>query len=130
MIYTMSVDVHAHWSEDHPIYRIYVDNDMLVERSFTWPSYQVYLTEHFVCELENGAHTLKIVNCNKSGTLEFKNFILEGKKVMLPSADQNTKWVFATDNRLYMSPKEIAELQAEQRRMRLEHERQVREQAR
>lgn len=130
MMYKMSVDVHAHWSEVAPVYRIYVDSDMLVERTFGWPSYQAHIREHFVCELGNGAHNLRIENCNQSGNLELRHFTLEGKPVTSPSTEQKTKWVFAADNRLYMSSAEIAALQAEQRRMQLEHERQVREQAR
>jgi len=130
MMYKMSVDVHAHWSETAPVYRIYVDNDMLVERTFGWPSYQAHVREHFVCELGNGAHTLRIENCNQSGNLELRYFVLEDKLVTSPSTGQKTKWVFAADNRLYMSAEEIAALQREQRRMQLEHERQVREQAR
>lgn len=129
-MYKMSVDIHAHWSETAPVYRLYVDNDMLVERTFGWPSYQAHVREHFVCELGNGAHSLRIENCNQSGNLELRHFMLEDKPVTSQSTEQKTKWVFAADNRLYMSAEEIAQLQREQRRMQLEHERQVREQAR
>ena len=46
----LEVDVYSHWSDDPPIYRIYVDNEMLVERTFGWPSYQNYITEHMYCD--------------------------------------------------------------------------------
>jgi hypothetical protein len=70
----LEVDVHAHWSSDPPVYRIYVNNEMLVERTFGWPSYQMYLTEHIACDLDTGVHTLTLENLNSNGRFELENF--------------------------------------------------------
>ena len=72
MIYYISVDVHAHWNESPPIYRLYMDNDMLVERTFAWTSHQNYVRENVVCELHDGVHTLKLVNCTPDAGFELK----------------------------------------------------------
>jgi hypothetical protein len=70
----LEVDVYSHWSDDPPIYRIYVDNEMLVERTFGWPSYQNYITEHMYCDLDTGVHTLCLENLDSTSRFELESF--------------------------------------------------------
>ena len=43
---TITVDVYCARSEGSPIYRVYVDDDLLTERNWSWPAYEVYIQEH------------------------------------------------------------------------------------
>lgn len=43
-----------------PKYRIYVDNDLLVERTFVWEWNKNFIQENLIINVESGIHTLKI----------------------------------------------------------------------
>lgn len=73
-----SVEVHCHWSEKPPTYRIYVDNDLITERTFIWPSYKAFVRENIICNLSKGLHKLRIENIGDHGTVRFDNFLYEG----------------------------------------------------
>lgn len=63
---------------DFLIYRIYVDDDMLTERTFGWPAYKTYIRENLVCLLEPGVHNLRIVNVLGVGLFDLTDFSLNG----------------------------------------------------
>lgn len=50
----VACDVVAHWKGDPPVYRIWVSDQLLLERSFTWD--HCYLEEHVcvLCESRKG----------------------------------------------------------------------------
>lgn len=79
----LSADVHCHWSENPPSYRIYVDNDLLTERTFKWAGYQIYIREHMVCNLNPGIHTVRIENCTGPGNFKLENLVVEGSTNVL-----------------------------------------------
>ena len=107
----LEVDVHVNWTDSPPIFRFYVDDELLTERYFTLPPDQFYITEHMYCWLDIGVHTLKLENLDPSSTFELKNF-----KVNNNPANQNlkinegrntkgtngviTKWSFIVDDLL------------------------------
>jgi len=64
---------------DHAIYRIYVDEDMITERTFIWPGYKNYIRENIICILEPGNHTLTVKNCSNEGYFELSDFSLDDK---------------------------------------------------
>jgi hypothetical protein len=78
MLQHIKADVFCHWSENPPVYRIYVNGDMLTERTFGWPGYQVFIRENIICNLEVGIHVIRIENCSPSGSFELKNLMIEG----------------------------------------------------
>lgn len=41
-------------------YRIYVDNDLITERTFIWDKNQTYIAEHIFVQLDKGPHEIKI----------------------------------------------------------------------
>lgn len=90
----MSVDVHCHWSENAPTYRIYINNDMLTERTFRWPGYQNYIKEHLICKLPTGLHTLKIENCSGNGSFSLKDFVIEGTSITRAPGDPENQYTF------------------------------------
>ena len=94
----LKFDVHCHWSETPPIYRIYVDNDMIVERTFGWPGYNVYIQENMVCDLAPGVHCVRIENCNESGDLQLLKLRVDNQEMpKQPGKDgyANKQWTFA-----------------------------------
>jgi hypothetical protein len=99
----LEVDVYGHWSDNPPIYRIYVDNEMLVERTFGWPSYQNYITEHMYCDLDTGVHTLILENLDPNSRFELGYFAVNKQPVnknLLKTNDNKIEWRFIIDNLL------------------------------
>lgn len=60
----IDVDVWCKWQDLPPVYRIYVDEELLTERDFVWETSRHYITEHIEVYLDPGWHELKIINCN------------------------------------------------------------------
>jgi hypothetical protein len=72
MHHTLEIEVQAHWSESAPVYRIYVDDDLLTERTFDWPSFQFCIKERMICDLQTGAHSLRIEKCQDTSELLYR----------------------------------------------------------
>ena len=63
----IDVDVWCQHTDSSPVYRVYVDNDMLTERTFIWPGARNYITEHIEVDIEPGVHQVRIENCSGHG---------------------------------------------------------------
>ncbi len=103
----LEVDVYSHWSENPPIYRIYIDNEMLVERTFGWPSYQNYITEHMYCDLDTGVHTLSLENLDTNSRFELEHFTVDKisvNKNLLKTNGAQIEWRFVVDTVLNNQP--------------------------
>jgi hypothetical protein len=102
----LEVDVCSHWSDNPPVYRIYVDNEMLVERTFGWPSYQNYVREHMYCDLDTGVHTLCLENLDSHSRFELEHFTVDKlpvNKNLLKTNGAKIEWRFIVDNLLNRS---------------------------
>lgn len=87
--YHLTVDVHY----SHPTgiiddsrYRIYVDNEMLTERSWNWLT-NVLIRENLVVQLEPGTHTVSLIESNShitQGRFNLKDLTIDGKLVDTP----------------------------------------------
>jgi len=100
MEHKLEVDVHAHWSDNPPVYRLYVNDEMFTERTFGWPSYQIYIKEHIHCDLETGVHTLRLENLDLSSRFELDNFRINGcvvNKNLRRSNGVSAEWRFIVD---------------------------------
>lgn len=76
----IDVDVWCKYIDTPPIYRVYVDDEMLTERTFIWSSTNQYIREHIEVYLDKGAHEVKIVNCGDHHTVFFaQNITVNGK---------------------------------------------------
>ncbi len=65
MIHTyINVDVWCRYNGEAPIYRVYVDDQLLTERDFIWESSRHYISEHIEVLLDPGWHTITIENCS------------------------------------------------------------------
>jgi hypothetical protein len=78
------VDIHAHWSEQPPAYRIYVDDELMTERDFIWPGSEKYVTENIIVDVEPGDHMLRIDQVKKDGSIIAKNIQVNG----IPSSNK------------------------------------------
>jgi len=76
------VDVHCTVGHDvNPVYRLYVDDELLTERTWTWPSYEVLIRENVLVEFETyGTHTLRIENCGTPDNFYFKSIFVNGSE--------------------------------------------------
>ena len=81
MIHTyINVDVWCRYNGQAPIYRLYVDDQLLTERDFIWESSRHYISEHIEVSLEPGWHEIKVENCS-GGDSEFftRNIVVNGQ---------------------------------------------------
>ena len=84
----ISVDVYCQRNADsNPIYRVYVDNDLLTERTWAWPAYEIYIKENIEVDIEPGQHRVMIYTCNGPGNVIFKNLTVNG--VTIPETVHN-----------------------------------------
>jgi len=73
----LAVDVHCDLSTDSPVYRVYVDNDLYTERTWIWPSYQNFIREHLVAELNPGQHQVRIEKVYGDGNFTVDRFTVD-----------------------------------------------------
>ena len=100
MEHKLEVDVHAHWSDEPPVYRLFVNDEMFTERTFGWASYQWYITEHICCDLDTGVHTLRLENLGTESRFELDNFRINDtvvNKNLMKSNGASTEWRFIVD---------------------------------
>ena len=60
----IDVDVWCKWDTTPPVYRLYVDDHLLTERTFTWETSRHYIREHIEVLLDNGWHEVRIEDCS------------------------------------------------------------------
>jgi hypothetical protein len=75
--HTITVDIYADSGE--PRYRVYVDNDLLTERDFTWPSHEIFVRENIIVALDEGPHTLRVELVGSQGSIKPQNITVNGK---------------------------------------------------
>jgi hypothetical protein len=74
----LTVGVYCVRGEGNPTYRIYVDDEMLAERTWTWPAYEVYVKEFVDVNVESGAHRLEVKACNCDDVFYMKDVTVNG----------------------------------------------------
>jgi hypothetical protein len=72
----ITVDIKSLESGIVPRYRIYIDNELLTERDFIWPSSEIYIRENIIVDLPQGKHQLKVVEVN--GRVTTENITVDG----------------------------------------------------
>lgn len=73
----LNFDVRVHWHHTEPVYRLYVDNDLITERTWIWPNNTIYLNEELMVNLDpEKEHCLQIevLPCNFNPQFEIRNF--------------------------------------------------------
>jgi hypothetical protein len=83
---TIDVFCQKNW-DSSPVYRIYVDNDLLTERTWIWPSYEIFIKENILVDLDPGKHRIAVQTCGpNSDNIVFRN--LTGNGVLLPKTSR------------------------------------------
>ena len=61
-------------SDENPGYRVFVNNDLLTERTWIWPAYEVYIKENLIVDLDskNNKIELKSIGIDPSNII-FRN---------------------------------------------------------
>lgn len=76
----IDVDVWCKYNGAPPTYRVYVDDELMTERTFVWNSTNNYIREHIEVLVDRGVHELRIENCG-GNHVEFitNNIMVNGK---------------------------------------------------
>lgn len=77
-IASVKFDVYCTRAEGNPAYRLYVDGDLLTERTWAWPAYEVFVHENVEVEVEAGEHRLDLVDCSNNNVFYIKNVTVNG----------------------------------------------------
>jgi hypothetical protein len=81
-VVSVKVDVYCdHVQTGEPVYRVYVDGDLLTERTWIWPTYEVYIRENIEVEVGTGSHLLRIENVYNNANFACKNLTVNGQVV-------------------------------------------------
>jgi len=75
----LKFDVHCYYDGINPRYRVYVDDDLITERTFVWDTKQQYVEETVILEAPSGTHRLRVENVDPAlGTFAVENIKLDG----------------------------------------------------
>jgi hypothetical protein len=75
----LKFNVHCYYSGANPRYRVYVDNDLITERTFVWSSGEQYIEETVILEAPTGTHQLRVENVDPAlGTFTVEHIKLDG----------------------------------------------------
>lgn len=81
MLTNLTVDVFCkEIKTDVPAYRLYVNGYLLTERTWIWPSYEVFVREHIQVNIDPGKHRVTAQSANNGLTLELKNLTINEKE--------------------------------------------------
>ena len=71
----LQLDILSRHFMSHPVYRIYVNNDLIVERTYGWPA-EHYIQETLIVNVLPGQHILRVENpgSNFLANFELRNF--------------------------------------------------------
>lgn len=82
----LAIDVKCRWDTYAPSYRIYIDDELLTERSYIWHNSEAYIRENILVNLAPGEHTLILEKCGEKwvwGEFSLENFTIDGSRAIL-----------------------------------------------
>jgi hypothetical protein len=75
----LTFQIHCYYDGAAPRYRVYVDSDLITERTFVWDTRDQFIEEHVVIEAPVGPHTLRIENVDPAlGTFTVEHLLVDG----------------------------------------------------
>jgi hypothetical protein len=74
----IDADVYCDTGASPSAYRVYVDDHLLTERDWIWPSYETYIREHIVIDAEPGQHQVRIERCQGTAEFSVRRFTVNG----------------------------------------------------
>jgi len=74
-------DLWCKWSKAPPTYRLYCDNDLLTERTYTFDNKKAFVRELVKVKVEEGEHEVVVENLHPElGAFELRNIWIDGAK--------------------------------------------------
>lgn len=71
--------IHCYYAGKPPRYRIYVDSDLMTERTFVWDTNEQYIEERVIVAAPIGQHTLRVENVDPElGTFTIEHLRVDG----------------------------------------------------
>jgi len=75
-ITSLTIDVYCDSLVGHNAYRLYVDDELLTERTWSWPSYEIFIRENIEVRVGPGRHLVRLVNLGPTTNFRFNNLTL------------------------------------------------------
>ena len=86
----LTVNVHCADSALTPIYRLYVNSDLIAERTFIWDHTKTYITENLLLNLPAGKHKVWI-SADRQELFQLRDATLNQIPIALDSIGNFTK---------------------------------------
>jgi len=94
MLTNIVLDVHCSGIHSNdPVYRVYVDDELLTERTWVWPAHEIYIKEHIEVDIDPGKHIVKIHNCSPDNSLKFKNVTVNKQEFAVTPTTEFTFYI-------------------------------------
>ena len=76
----LTVDIFCRWEAEPHAYRIYVDDELLTERTYIWRNSDQFIRENIVISAKPGDHQFRLesVDANFSG-FQWQNFTVDNR---------------------------------------------------
>lgn len=81
--YILEFDLYCLEPETEPVYRIFVDGDLIVERSYLWDNRHEYVREEVYVRLDFGYHKLSIESLGTRRIFFTANAKLNGRDIVI-----------------------------------------------
>jgi hypothetical protein len=65
-------------SRGNPSYRVWLDRELMTERTWIWPVYDFFIQEQIIVNLEPGPHILRVENISGISKFTAKNLTVNG----------------------------------------------------
>ncbi|MCX7592749.1 MAG: hypothetical protein N2235_03095 [Fischerella sp.] len=76
------IDIQCVKQGEKTIYRIYADNDLIVERDWVWPADKMYVRENFIIEVDtNSMHSVRVESVTNDTEFVIRGGVIDGKSV-------------------------------------------------
>jgi hypothetical protein len=89
----ITAEIRCMYSYNNPSYRVYVDGDLITERTWVWNHENTLIEEKIIVEIEPGEHKIEVINVEnpKSSRFSLGTVCIEGRPVHV----QNGVFYFA-----------------------------------
>jgi hypothetical protein len=75
----ITADVYCDRDAAVPAYRIYVNHDLITERTFSWSGTDTFIRENMICDLEPGQHQVRLEPVDVNGTFMLRDVTVDGR---------------------------------------------------
>lgn len=78
----ITVDIFCQWEAEPPAYRVYVDDELLTERTYLWRNTDQFVRENIVIAATEGLHQFRLESVDSNFTgFHWQNFTINNQPV-------------------------------------------------